>query len=177
MQTSTPHMTSISAPLFCYVYRTTTITAWFSVKDFSLPVHHLHHFNIRVPVALLEPVRDFYIHIVGLAEGKRPPFRFAGYWLYAGEHPVLHMMAAKEGQEPSKEIGSIDHVAFACSDYEATCRHLRDKGIAFRTSTVPGTVQQQIFFLDPLGNGIELNFLAELVQDKLVNSANEVRPY
>lgn len=126
-----------------------------------MTVHHLHHFNIRIPVALLQPVRDFYIRIVGLAEGERPPFRFAGHWLYAGEHPVLHLMAAKDGQELGTEPGSIDHVAFACSDYEATCSHLQGHGIAFRTSTVPGTTQQQIFFRDPVGNGIELNFSSE----------------
>ena len=129
-----------------------------------MAVHHLHHFNIRVPAELLEPVRDFYIRVVGLVEGDRPPFRFAGHWLYAGGHPVLHMMAAKEGQELSNASGSIDHVAFACSDYEATCRHLHDHGIVFRTSIVPGTAQQQIFFRDPVGNGIELNFSLERAQ-------------
>lgn len=131
-----------------------------------MTVHHLHHFNIRVPNELLESVRDFYIQVVGLVEGERPLFHFPGYWLYAGEHPVLHMMAVKEGKELSKEIGSIDHVAFACSNYDATCHHLNDKGIAFRTSTVPGTTQQQIFFRDPLGNGIELNFSLEPGQSK-----------
>lgn len=125
-----------------------------------MTVHHLHHFNIRVPVEHLAPVRDFYVRIVGLVEGERPPFRFAGHWLYAGEQPVLHLMAAKEGQELSRDLGSIDHVAFACSDYDATCRHLQAHGIGFRTSTVPGTSQQQLFFRDPVGNGIELNFSA-----------------
>lgn len=129
-----------------------------SPEGIKLAVHLLHHFNIRVPVAHLGPVRDFYVSIVGLVEGERPPFRFAGHWLYAGEHPVLHLMAAKEGEELRRESGSIDHVAFACSDYDATCRHLQDRGIAFRTSTVPGTPQRQIFFRDPVGNGIELNF-------------------
>jgi catechol 2,3-dioxygenase-like lactoylglutathione lyase family enzyme len=121
-------------------------------------VQHLHHFNIRAPVALLEPVRDFYIDVLGLIEGNRPPFRFAGYWLYAGEHPVVHLMAAKEGPSPPGEVGSIDHVAFACSDYEATCRHLQQRRIEFRTNTVPGTQQRQVFIRDPLGNGVELNF-------------------
>lgn len=129
-----------------------------------MAVHDLHHFNIRVPVDLLDQLRDFYIHVVGLVEGERPPFRFAGHWLYAGGHPVLHMMAAREGQEVSKEVGSIDHVAFACSDYDGTCRHLHDLGIAFRTNTVPGTTHRQIFFRDPVGNGVELNFSLEPTQ-------------
>lgn len=123
-----------------------------------MTVQHLHHFNIRAPAALLDTVRDFYVGVLGLAEGERPPFRFPGYWLYAGAHPVVHLMTAKEGQETSHAIGSIDHVAFACGDYDAVCRHLQQQGIDFRASTVPGTQQRQVFIRDPLGNGIELNF-------------------
>jgi catechol-2,3-dioxygenase len=123
-----------------------------------MTVQHLHHFNIKAPAALLEPVRDFYMEVLGLVNGERPPFRFAGYWLYAGSHPVLHLMAAKEGQPVPSEVGSIDHVAFACNDYDATCLHLQQHKIDYRSSTVPGTEQRQIFFHDPLGNGIELNF-------------------
>jgi catechol 2,3-dioxygenase-like lactoylglutathione lyase family enzyme len=127
-------------------------------KELILAVHHLHHFNIRAPAALLDSIRDFYVEVLGLVDGDRPPFRFAGYWLYADGHPVAHLMAAREGQALPGEAGSIDHVAFACSDYEAMCRHLRQRGIEFRTSTVPGTAQRQVFFRDPIGNGIELNF-------------------
>lgn len=127
-------------------------------KDNSVTVQHLHHFNIRVPAVQLGTVRDFYIAVLGLAEGERPPFRFAGHWLYANGHPVVHLMAAKEEGSMPDEVGSIDHVAFACSDYEATCLHLERQGIAYRTSAVPGTPQRQVFIRDPLGNGIELNF-------------------
>ncbi|MDQ9169101.1 VOC family protein [Oxalobacteraceae bacterium R-40] len=123
-----------------------------------MAVHHLHHFNIRAPAAQLDSIRDFYVDVLGLVDGDRPPFRFAGYWLYAGKHPVVHLMAAREGQEVPSGTGSIDHVAFACSDYESMCRHLQQRKIEFRTSTVPGTEQRQVFFRDPIGNGIELNF-------------------
>ncbi len=36
---------------------------------------------------------DFYVGLLGLAEGARPDLGFDGAWLYAGEGPsVLHLI-------------------------------------------------------------------------------------
>lgn len=128
------------------------------MEGLILPTIGLHHFNVRAPADLLDQVRDFYSATLGLQEGPRPPFKFAGYWLYAGAHPVLHLTAAKESQACDGRNASIDHIAFACFDYEASCQKLTSLGIKYRINTVPGLDQTQIFFRDPLGNGIELNF-------------------
>jgi glyoxylase I family protein len=109
-------------------------------------------------VHLLDQVRDFYMKVLGLQQGSRPPFQFAGYWLYAGNEAVLHLAAAREGQEFDTRLASIDHVALACKDYEGTCQHLESLGIQYRSMQVPVLEHRQIFFRDPLGNGIELNF-------------------
>ena len=65
-----------------------------------------NHFNIRAPASLLTTVRDFYVDVIGLVEGPRPDAPVAGYWLYLGDVPVLHLMEWPDGpQSPGLESG------------------------------------------------------------------------
>ncbi|MBS0589880.1 MAG: diguanylate cyclase [Proteobacteria bacterium] len=124
-----------------------------------MPALSLGHYNIRAPHGLLEDLRDFYCATVGLCIGPRPAFRSHGYWLYAGDNDVLHLSQTRAGEE--REVGVVptfDHVAFLCSDFSAMRAKLVAEGIAHSVDTVPLTGQRQIFFRDPAGNGIELNF-------------------
>lgn len=119
------------------------------------------HYNLRAPRPVLDQLRDFYVQVVGLREGPRPPFRRFGYWLYAGEEPVLHL--AESAAQMSGDAGatSFAHAAFACSDVAATEQHLAGLGIPFRRTQVPETGEPQIFLSDPAGNGVELIFSPE----------------
>ena len=47
-----------------------------------MPLHGLHHYTLR-PVDL-EATKDFYVDLLGLEVGHRPPLAFPGYWLYTG---------------------------------------------------------------------------------------------
>lgn len=49
-------------------------------------------------------------------------------------------------------------VAFACSGRAEMEARLHASGVGFRTDHVPATAQVQLFFQDPAGNGVELNF-------------------
>jgi catechol 2,3-dioxygenase-like lactoylglutathione lyase family enzyme len=124
-----------------------------------MPVHRFNHFNLRAPQPLLDKLRDFYVDVLGMKEGWRPPFPFPGYWLYLEENAVLHLVEApSDSPAPSITPGTLDHVAFSCSglvDFEA---RLRTKGLEYRKVSVPGTTQQQLFVKDPAGNGVEFNF-------------------
>ena len=125
-----------------------------------MPVTGFAHYNLRAPRPLLERLRDFYVHVVGLHEGQRPSFRKFGYWLYAGGEPVLHL-AEDDAALPAAggATTSCSHAAFACSDLEGTERRLRSLGVAYRRTQVPETGEPQLFFNDPAGNGVELIFL------------------
>lgn len=123
----------------------------------------LHHVNLRAPAELLATLRDFYRDVLGLEQGARPDFRTAGYWLYAGGHPVLHLSeqgpheprrAAVNPQAPT----TYDHTAFAGTDPAATAAHLRAHGVRFHESRSAVTGQHQFFLHDPAGNGVEINF-------------------
>ena len=59
-----------------------------------MPATKLDHINIRTTQP--EATRDFFVDVVGLRDGERPPFNFGGYWLYAGEQAVIHLTDARD---------------------------------------------------------------------------------
>ena len=125
-----------------------------------MPALGLNHYHLRAQRDLMEALRAFYVEVVGLEPGPRPPFASLGHWLYAGGRPVLHLSLASpaEGRTTAART-TFDHVAFDCSGragYEAV---LAGRDIAYEVARVPGTAQVQVFFSDPAGNGVELDFV------------------
>lgn len=124
-----------------------------------MPTLAFNHFNLRADRAMTAKLRAFYIDVVGMTEGWRPPFPFPGHWLYLGERPVLHLV---EDDAATLTDGArntaLDHVAFTCTDVDAFEERLQARGIDYRRFAVPGTTQVQLFVTDPSGNGVEFNF-------------------
>ena len=124
-----------------------------------MPVLGLSHFNLRAPRHLLDELRDFYVDVVGLRPGFRPPFQRFGYWLYAGDSDVLHLTEADGSERQALNVlTTLDHVALRCAGrakYEAALSQL---GVIYKVASVPQTQQVQLFFDDPAGNGVELVF-------------------
>jgi catechol 2,3-dioxygenase-like lactoylglutathione lyase family enzyme len=117
----------------------------------------LDHVTIRIGSDRLGPVRDFYVDVLGLDEGERPPFTFPGHWLYLGGRPVVHL-AGREGLEASADTGCIDHVAFSATGLAETKQRLEARDVGYREQTVPMIGLHQLFVTDPAGIKVELNF-------------------
>ena len=125
-------------------------------------VRAFDHYNLRAARAVLDELRDFYCDVVGLTVGERPPFRRFGYWLYAGDTPVLHLSEADPGeQRPGQAVNTFAHAAFNCTGRAEFERRLKELGIPYRTAQVPLLSLSQLFFHDPAGNGVELQFDAK----------------
>jgi len=120
-----------------------------------------NHFNLRAPLELLEQLKEFYCDIVGLSVGDRPPFNRFGYWLYAGDNAILHLVQDDEQEVSAESRTSFDHVAFSCENRPHYQDRLEQNGVDFRIAHVPMTGQVQLFIQDPAGNGVELNFIEE----------------
>jgi catechol-2,3-dioxygenase len=119
----------------------------------------INHYNLRAEPEMIEKLKDFYIHIVGLTLGARPPFQNMGYWLYAGNKDVLHLSWSKNGVENKINVNStFDHMAFSANNEGYYIEHLEKNQIQFTRREVPEIGTHQIFFKDPAGNGIELIF-------------------
>ena len=118
-----------------------------------MAIEGMNHFNVLTDD--VAATRAFYVGILGLTEGERPPFKFDGLWLYAGGRPILHVSA---GDIPRDRAGVIDHIAFTTTGLAQTTANLRRHGIEFTLNRQVGTGIWQVFCHDPMGAKVELDF-------------------
>jgi catechol 2,3-dioxygenase-like lactoylglutathione lyase family enzyme len=121
-----------------------------------MAVDSLQHINLRS--ADVERSREFYVEVVGLVVGPRPPIASVGYWLYLGEVPVIHLVQRSADATAQSGSGAVDHVAFHGVDFDATRARFGVMSIAFREALIPRDGTRQLFVHDPDGVKIELNF-------------------
>jgi catechol 2,3-dioxygenase-like lactoylglutathione lyase family enzyme len=100
----------------------------------------------------------FYGDLLGLAAGPRPAFDFPGAWLYAGSQAVLHVVGGKP--RALLRAGVIDHVAFSATGLADTLARLKAQGVEAICRQLPGGGDWQVFFHDPNGARVELDFAA-----------------
>ena len=115
--------------------------------------------HVLITTQDIEATKDFYTDVVGLVVGKRPDFKFPGYWLYLGDTPCVHLAGSDRGSgDAGVGRGAIDHVAFNATDFDAARAGLDAAGIAYDHRLVPGAPLQQLFVTDPNGVKVEINF-------------------
>ena len=119
-----------------------------------MPATAMNHFTILCDD--VEGTIAFYGDLLGLTAGARPPFPFPGAWLYADGKPILHLI----GGRPRTELrpGVIDHIAFSATGLAATLAKLDARGIVHDCRRLVGAGTWQLFFRDPNGARVELDF-------------------
>jgi catechol 2,3-dioxygenase-like lactoylglutathione lyase family enzyme len=137
-----------------------------------MSLDRLDHYTVRTP-DLATSLR-FYVEVLGLMSGPRPPFDFPGAWLYAGEReaaqPVVHLVGIEGGGledylgdrpvDLRGGTGAVDHIAFTATGWPALRARCERLGVAWDERTVPGLGPHQVFLYDPTGVRIELNYAA-----------------
>ena len=122
-------------------------------------IRAINHYNLRSEFKMMEILKNFYIEVVGLEMGTRPPFKSNGFWLNAGKKDVLHLSETKKNDENPVNIkNTFVHMAFTAVDKDKYIKILKEREIEFYLRSVPEIGTEQIFFKDPAGNGIELIF-------------------
>ncbi|MEO8006075.1 MAG: VOC family protein [Betaproteobacteria bacterium] len=117
----------------------------------------MNHFTVLTKD--LEATKAFYVGLLGLKEGYRPPLGFPGTWLYAGAQPVLHVVAGRPLPEPP--AGVLDHMAFSASDLAGMTARLTAAGIKYDLRKQPDSGVWQLFCFDPSGARVEMDFRAD----------------
>ena len=128
-----------------------------------MPATSLNHYTIRPRD--LEATRDFYADMIGLKLGDRPPLPFPGYWLYAGDTPVVHLIGKQESEtpivdhtDPSVKVTRLDHIAFTAEGLADMRGRLKAAGLKCEERVLPRLNMTQLFTLDPDGIDVELKF-------------------
>ncbi len=121
-----------------------------------MAVSAMNHFTILTDN--LDRTLGFYAEFLNLKAGPRPPFKFPGAWLYAegGNDAILHVIADREKKDLVK--GVIDHMAFTAQDLPGAVAKLKAHGLEYELRKLPAYGTWQLFFLDPNGAKVELDF-------------------
>jgi catechol 2,3-dioxygenase-like lactoylglutathione lyase family enzyme len=132
-----------------------------------MPITHMQHYMVLSKD--LEKTRAFYCDVLGLKVGPRPPFDFDGYWIYTGDVATVHVAGQASYVDTGRLAdatvarngsGSVDHIAFAATNYDELVANFQKHGVKFRATQVPGSDLRQLFVFDPDGIQIEINIRA-----------------
>jgi catechol 2,3-dioxygenase-like lactoylglutathione lyase family enzyme len=135
-----------------------------------MPLQRMEHYLVLSDD--IEATRRFYCDLLGLETGFRPELDFAGYWLYLGETPCIHVAdwAGYEGYARDTAMsvtarapgtGPVDHIAFSGTGYDEITARLDARGVDYTKNHIEDIGLRQLFLFDPSGVKIELNFLQE----------------
>ena len=134
-----------------------------------MPLSHIEH--ILVVSDDIDATRDWYARVLGMRSGPHPDFGFPVHWMYLGGVDVVHIgpsakMAGaiqkqylgRTSQASGQGTGALDHIAFRATGLRQMMEHLKKQEIEFRQRRASGQALFQLFFHDPNGIKIELNF-------------------
>ena len=124
-----------------------------------MPATAMNHFTILTDQ--LDETVSFYRELLELETGWRPPFKFPGAWMYSGAEggeAILHIIS--NDALPEHRAGVIDHMAFSATGLLETLDKLKARNIDSDLRRLPDSGVWQLFFLDPNGAKVELDFEA-----------------
>jgi catechol 2,3-dioxygenase-like lactoylglutathione lyase family enzyme len=137
-----------------------------------MPLSHIEHFLIGAHD--IDATRDWYARVLGMKPGPHPDFAFPVHWMYLGDTDVVHIgpSAKMAGENQKKYLGrtsqdsgtgtgAIDHIAFRATGLRGMLELLKKEKIPFTQRRANGQALFQVFFYDPNGIKVELNYAAE----------------
>ena len=137
-----------------------------------MPLSHIEHFLVAADD--IDATRDWYARVLGMTSGPHPDFGFPVHWMYLNGADVVHIgPSARKANERQKQYlgrtsqdagsgtGAVDHVAFRASGLREMLAHLDAEGIEYTRRRANGQALVQLFFYDPNGIKIELNYAEE----------------
>lgn len=115
----------------------------------------------------IQSMADFFIDVIGLKKGFRPPFAFPGFWLYPpnSDEALMHIFGQNAQFNQSSKRSSpdannlLDHLAFSRENYPEFINHLNKLKLSFDESFVPNTNTKQVFVKGPENLIIEVDIV------------------
>jgi catechol 2,3-dioxygenase-like lactoylglutathione lyase family enzyme len=117
----------------------------------------------------VEGMRQFFCTVAGLSEGARPAFDVNGFWLYANDHPLIHLIEDTDPTAAGSTAPRIDHVALRVDspkEWAALLDRLQRNRVPFQQAQVPSTGELQLF-VQPSA-GVTIEFVAQPRADEVM---------
>ncbi|MEL6552289.1 MAG: VOC family protein [Cyanobacteria bacterium J06621_11] len=128
----------------------------------TMAVTGLNHFNITASPEIVEQTKRFYRDILGFEVGPRAHLNHSGYWLYAGNSPILHLSTCPDMNSSAMRCrGFFNHISLNCVGLQSTIKRLTATNTAYKAIELSDIGQTQLFITDPAGIGVELTFFDE----------------
>ncbi len=122
-----------------------------------MAIEGMNHFTVLTD-DVAKTVR-FYAAVLGLVPGERPNLQSPGAWLYAQGRAILHIVGGRSAE--ALRPGVIDHIAFTASGLATTLQTLTAHKVEHVCRRQVGSGAWQVFFFDPNGARVELDFAAD----------------
>ena len=118
----------------------------------------LEHVNLHT--TNMERLERWYINILGVKRGYRPPFASEGRWLYIkDDYPAIHLLQVETQSIPADP--RIEHFCLRATGLQTFLKRLKSENIPYRTVRVPELRIYQIHLSDPEGNHMHIDFPPE----------------
>lgn len=133
-----------------------------------MKLNALDHVNIITDD--LAGTTRFFVELFDLdvRDGPEPLPTEHVQWLYDDSGRAIFHINSREMQQayrretkPGPMTGAIHHVALDCSDHKAFIARLEAHGIDYRLNDISSINLKQLFFSEPNGILLELNFRGE----------------
>jgi catechol 2,3-dioxygenase-like lactoylglutathione lyase family enzyme len=120
--------------------------------------------HATIVTADLDAALRFFVDIVGLMDGARPPFSIDGYWLYANGRPVIHLIHATAPAAAGRATPRIDHIAFrleSADEWQALLQRLHAADMPYQLAEVPqmGPQPAELQLFVALAPGVVIEFV------------------
>ena len=98
--------------------------------------------HINITTAKENKTLEFFREVLGFDNGHRPPFPFAGEWLYSGGQAIIHAITPDINNKQTQ----FGHVAFRGKERaEAIIERIESLGFKHLSTIVPDSGEVQIF--------------------------------
>lgn len=120
--------------------------------------------HATIVTAELDTARRFFVDVVGLTVGARPPFSIDGYWLYANGRPLIHLVDATVPATAGRAAPRIDHIAFrldSADEWRALLQRLQVTDTPYQLAEVPplGPQHAELQLFVALAPGVVIEFV------------------
>lgn len=122
----------------------------------AVSLKRLEHVNVRT--ARLDEMVAWYGRMLGMRTGPRPGFSFPGAWLYAGEHPIIHLVGRDSHPGAADADLRLEHFAISATGLAELVERANAAGERCEVRKVPDFPIVQVNLWDPDGNHIHVDF-------------------